>query len=110
MNPRIRRLILALTAGSVFAYPACAEELTATRSAELLKLLRQNCAGCHGQAFQGGLASPLDRAAIDRANPVAFRDAILKGLPGTEMAAYGDILSETEVDWLISVLREERWK
>lgn len=102
--------MLALAVGSVFAYPAWAEKITAIRSAELLTLLRQNCAGCHGHAFQGGLASPLNRAAIERRNPIALRDATLKGVPGTEMAAYGDILSEAEADWLISVLREERWK
>ena len=64
------------------------------------------CAVCHGDAGQGATACSLDNPVFLRTASDGFlRVAIDGGRPGTAMAAYGDELSDTELDDIVAHLR-----
>src|SRR6201998_476098 len=77
------------------------------------RLYRQNCSACHGENGSGGpaldLANPNYQALVDDAS---LRRWITSGLPGTEMAAFGEsaggFLTPQQVDTLVAGMRS-RW-
>ena len=71
---------------------------------ELVRLVRQDCGSCHGMSLQGGLGTPLTRAAL-RERPVESMAAtILHGRPGTAMPAWKTLLSEAQANWIAEQL------
>jgi cytochrome c55X len=105
---------LALAEGSVTSRPtegqkrlAVAPPSTALRpTAELVRLVRQDCGSCHGLRLTGGLGSPLTASALAARAlpPEAIEATILHGRPGTAMPAWKSLLSEAEARWITEQL------
>jgi len=78
------------------------------------RLYKQNCSACHGENGSGGpaldLANPKYQALVDDAS---LRRWITSGMPGTQMAAFGEsaggFLTPPQVDVLVAGMRA-RWK
>ncbi|HID51862.1 MAG TPA: c-type cytochrome [Anaerolineae bacterium] len=74
---------------------------------EAINLFAATCSGCHGANGQGSaIAPPLNspelRARLDDA---ALTATITNGRPGTQMPAWGATLSPTEIDSLVTLIR-----
>src|SRR4051812_8315540 len=77
------------------------------------RLYKENCSACHGENGSGGpaldLANPNYQALVDDAS---LRRWITSGMPGTEMAAFGEsaggFLTPQQVDTLVAGMRS-RW-
>ena len=83
-----------------------AQELSATRQAELTSLLYQDCGSCHGMTLQGGLGPALLPANLQH-KPADFLTAvILNGRPGTAMPPWRAFLTEQEAAWLAAYLKQ----
>ena len=71
------------------------------------KVFAANCAACH-QADGKGLPPafpPLDGAAIVLGDPKVQIDVVLKGRPGTPMAAFGSLLSDADIAAVVTYTR-----
>ena len=88
----------ALWSGTAFA------EISASRQAELMHLLVQDCGSCHGLTRKGGLGPALTQEALNGKAPVMLREVILHGRPGTPMPPWKSFMSAQEADWLVQVL------
>jgi cytochrome c oxidase cbb3-type subunit III len=77
------------------------------------RLYKQNCSACHGENGSGGpaldLANPRYQALVDDAS---LRRWITSGMPGTQMAAFGEsaggLLTSQQIDVLVAGMRT-RW-
>lgn len=75
-------------------------------------LYKQNCAGCHGAAGEGGgsipLADPIYQALVDDGT---LRQVISKGRAGSHMPPFaqsaGGTLSDSQIDTLIQGMRQQ---
>lgn len=72
----------------------------------MVRLVRQDCGACHGMTLQGGLGSPLTRAALAGRPAEALAATILHGRPGTAMPAWRTLLSEAQAQWIAERLLE----
>lgn len=98
--PRILILLVSVAAGAVLA-----DDLDAARTAELERLLTQDCGSCHGLTMKGGLGSPLNPPDIADKSDATLVSTILHGRPGTAMPPWQPLLSETEARWIVTRLR-----
>ena len=64
------------------------------------------CASCHGERRYGGYAPPLIPTTLARKPDEALVEAILEGLPATQMSAFSDQLSAAEAGALVEFLRQ----
>jgi len=64
------------------------------------------CATCHGERRYGGYAPPLIPATLQRKKDDALVNAIMNGLPSTQMQAFGDRMGHEEAAALVAHLRE----
>lgn len=74
------------------------------------ELFGQNCQQCHSTRGHGGKCPQLVRGAWapEGANSDKFMfDTITKGRPNTQMVAWGEAFSESEIWEIITFLREE---
>jgi len=67
---------------------------------------QQRCAECHGARRYGGYAPPLIPTTLSRKKDDALVQSILKGLPNTQMPAFGSQLDEGQARALVALLRE----
>jgi len=66
----------------------------------------ENCSSCHGDRGQGGTGTALGNQAMLSLTSDAFlKYAIVNGRDGTEMPAFGDVLSEDEINGVTAFLR-----
>lgn len=79
-------------------------EISQTRQAELMNLLKQDCGSCHGLTMKGGLGPALTPDALHGKPVSMLREVVLRGRPGTPMPPWAPFLSEIEADWLIEIL------
>jgi len=109
----------ALTAASPYAvHDAPAEPGDAGRQApEGFRLFQENCAFCHaadgsGQNWIGSFLEPRPRnlraasVSATLADAARLRRVIRNGLNGTSMPAWRDVLSDEQIDAIISYLQE----
>ena len=67
---------------------------------------QQHCATCHGAKGEGGTGTALGNAAMLALTPDHFiRHAIVNGRQDTPMPAFGDTLSETDIDNVTAFVR-----
>jgi mono/diheme cytochrome c family protein len=66
----------------------------------------RHCAVCHGARRYGGYASPLISMTLARKSDEALVDAILEGLPATQMPAFSSKLNPAEARALVALFRE----
>jgi cytochrome c55X len=94
-------LLAGLAAAAVWTLPAAAAD---PRDARLIRLVRQDCGSCHGMTLQGGLGPPLVPATL-RERPIASLVATVRdGRPGTAMPGWRSLLSEEDVEWIVTQL------
>ena len=80
--------------------------VTAARSRELTRLVRDDCGACHGMQLSGGLGPPLTPQAL-REKPVdSLVATVLAGRPGTAMPPWRQFLSDADAAWIVARLRE----
>ncbi|HEX5374208.1 MAG TPA: cytochrome D1 domain-containing protein [Aquabacterium sp.] len=65
------------------------------------ELFARHCAACHGVQRQGQMGPALLPESLERLRRGDARDVILKGRTATQMPAFGEQLSPTEVDSLV---------
>lgn len=79
---------------------------------ELIRLVRQDCGSCHGLTLKGGLGSPLTAEALADKSAESLVPTILHGRPGTAMAPWKTVLTESQARWiaerLVAGFPEER--
>lgn len=101
-----RRTVALLCAALQAAFSgAWAEQPDAARQQELLQLLLQDCGSCHGMTLKGGLGPALTVDAIRHKTDQYLTATILDGRPQQAMPPWRAILSEHEVDWLVTQLK-----
>lgn len=84
--------------------PALAQGVAEGRSAELVRIVRQDCGSCHGMRLTGGLGPPLTREALAGKPVDALAATIVHGRPGTPMPAWRGLLSDAEATWIAEQL------
>ena len=77
---------------------------TAERQVELTYLLRQDCGSCHGMTLQGGLGPSLLPEALAEKPPEFLVQTILDGRLNTAMPPWRELLTESEITWLVDSL------
>ena len=65
-----------------------------------------HCASCHGERRYGGYAPPLIPTTLDRKLDDALVEAILKGLPNTQMPPFATRLDRPDARALVAFLRQ----
>lgn len=67
----------------------------------------QHCQSCHGPAFTGGRTRSLWSGEWQHARTAAeIAKVIAKGIPGTEMPAFGDLLDDSQIASLATLMVE----
>lgn len=91
-----------LLAGAATA--SAAQGLDAARTAELVRLVRQECGSCHGMRLTGGLGPALTPEALADKPAESLAATIVHGRPGTPMPAWRPMLSEADAHWIVAQL------
>ncbi|MCE1250174.1 MAG: cytochrome c [Comamonadaceae bacterium] len=101
----VRSAILTL-AGTLFATQVVAQDAVPTpaRSAQLVRMVRQDCGSCHGMRLTGGLGPSLAREALAGKNTEYLAAVITHGIPGTPMPPWSAMLSPSEAQWVAEQL------
>lgn len=90
---------LALVCGSAWAEPAPA------RQQVLVRMVRQDCASCHGMRLTGGLGPALTPAALAGQPTDSVAATIFHGRPGTPMPPWRAMVDEQEARWIAERLQ-----
>ncbi len=80
-------------------------DVSVARATELGELLQHDCGSCHGLRLTGGLGPPLTPRALASRSSAALTAVIRDGVPGTAMPPWRALLSDSDIDHLVSVLR-----
>ncbi|AMN47252.1 hypothetical protein ACG33_09120 [Steroidobacter denitrificans] len=83
---------------------ACGIDLSAERTHELVRMVRQDCGACHGFTLKGGLGPPLLPESLRDKSVQFLRYTVLFGRPGTPMPPWNAFLTEAEADWIVRQL------
>ena len=93
-------LFLVLISSSCFA-----TEPSLERQIELRNLLKNDCGACHGLLLQGGLGLPLQPQDLVQKSDEFLIDTITNGRKGTAMPPWKPFMTQTEIVWLVNLLR-----
>ena len=74
------------------------------RQQELVRMVRQDCGSCHGLHLTGGLGSALTPEALAGKPLDSMVSTIYSGRPGTPMAPWSAMLSESDARWIAEQL------
>lgn len=94
-----------LVASFLMTNIASGEIVSAQRQIELTNLLRHDCGSCHGMTMKGGLGNPLLPEVLADYDNDQLVEIILEGVSGTPMPAWGELLSQKEVQWMVKQLK-----
>ncbi len=83
-----------------------AKRLTDHRESELMHLLKQDCGSCHGMTMKGGLGPALLPARLAKTPDYILVNTIKYGRETLAMPAWGNILNDQEIQWLVEQLKE----
>lgn len=81
-----------------------ASEPGTERQQELQYLLKQDCGSCHGLRLKGGLGPPLLQEALKGKPKLYLKQVISKGIPGSAMPPWENLLSDNDIDYLVQLL------
>lgn len=98
----ILAISLTLTAAAAGAQTTAAP--APERTAQLVRMVRQDCGSCHGLYLTGGLGPALTREALADKPLDSMASTIYGGRPGTPMAPWKAMLSEAEALWIAQQL------
>lgn len=84
-----------------------ASEPDSNRQQELQYLLKQDCGSCHGLLLKGGLGPPLRAQDLKDKTPAYLKQVISKGIPGSAMPPWGNLLSDSDIDYLVQLLSSQ---
>jgi cytochrome c55X len=90
----------------LLACSAMADEPSAGRQSEIIRLLRQDCGSCHGMTLRGGLGPALLPDNLRGKDREGLQFTVLLGRPGTPMPPWKQFLTQEEVAWLVDRLME----
>ena len=79
-------------------------EISVSRRAELVSLVRNDCGSCHGMTLKGGLGPALLPESLRDKAPESLRETILRGRTGTAMPPWSTFISEIEANWIVEQL------
>ena len=82
------------------------DEITESRRAEILYILKHDCGSCHGMTLQGGLGPSLKPDALEKLTLEQVAVTINHGRPGTPMPPWKPFFSEQEANWLAQQLKQ----
>lgn len=99
-----------LAAGISAPRGAVSSDLSKERIAELTNFVIQDCGSCHGLTFKGGLGRPLTAEALKDFPVETLNLIILDGIPESAMPPWRGLLTEAEVNWISTSLKEGRIK
>ena len=74
------------------------------RTAQLVRMVRQDCGSCHGMQLTGGLGPALTREALVAKPPEYLAAVITHGIPGTPMPPWSALLTPGEAQWIAQQL------
>lgn len=95
MRPRtIHRLLAVACLFGIYLTASCAT------AGEAPDLYRQHCASCHGTDRFGGIGPALLSENLVRLRKAEARNVIAEGRAATQMPAFGNVLSSSEIDAL----------
>lgn len=77
----------------------------ATRRAEIVNMVRQDCGSCHGMTLRGGLGPSLEARTLAERDAAQLQYVILNGRRGTPMPPWKDFLTEAEAAWVVELLQ-----
>jgi glucose/arabinose dehydrogenase len=81
------------------------------RQGAIADVYLQNCASCHGDRMQGGLAPTMqDEEWLTGGDDASLARAIREGIPERAMPAWGDHFTEEEIRAMVIYIREQRLK
>jgi cytochrome c55X len=75
------------------------------RKLDLLEMLDETCANCHGPGLAGGMGGPLTPVALAGKDVKDLAEVILHGRPGTNMPAFATSMTAEEAAWLAARLQ-----
>ena len=79
------------------------------RAGKVNEIYAENCASCHGEQMEGGLApSMLDDAWLRGGDDESLARSIREGLPENGMPPWAGLLSEEDIRSLVIYIREQR--
>ncbi len=96
----MNRILIYLTMSGA----ACAGDAAAVDAPALERLIRQDCGSCHGLTLKGGLGPDIRPEALTHYDADALGTVILDGIPGTPMPPWRPLLTQSEVDWIVTYL------
>ncbi|VAW68326.1 Cytochrome c55X precursor NirC [hydrothermal vent metagenome] len=80
------------------------ESIGLERKRDLKNLLLQDCGSCHGMTLKGGLGPALTKDVMaGRSRDMLFA-TISEGRQGTPMPPWKNILTQSEINWLVDTL------
>jgi len=82
-------------------------QLNSERQRELEYLLKQDCGSCHGMRLKGGLGPSLLPEALVGKPDNYLKQVISKGMPGTAMPPWQNVLSEQDIDYLVYLITNQ---
>lgn len=74
------------------------------RRQALVRMVRQDCGSCHGMRLTGGLGPALTAAALAGKPLESLEATIFGGRPGTPMAPWSSMLTESDAHWIAEQL------
>ncbi|MCF2858355.1 PQQ-dependent sugar dehydrogenase [Pseudoalteromonas sp. SMS1] len=85
--------------------------LTAAATAKVEDVFKANCASCHGEKLQGGMAgSLLDSTWLSDGSDKSLAEAIKQGVKERGMPAFGASLSDEAIRTLVVFIREAGYR
>ena len=81
------------------------DEISASRRAEILYILKHDCGSCHGMTLQGGLGPSLKPDALEKLTREQVALTINHGRPGTPMPPWKPFFNDQEANWLAQQLK-----
>lgn len=95
---------VSLLVSIVFIYFAINAGARAETDARVVDLFSRHCASCHGADRLGGSGPALLPENLVRLKKEQAHNAIVTGLPATQMPAFRDTLDEARIRWLVEYI------
>lgn len=102
--PSLLAGFLLLSVSATLSPWGVASEPDSERQQELQYLLKQDCGSCHGLRLKGGLGPALLPEALKGKSNLYLKQVISKGIPGSAMPPWENLLSDSDIDYLVQLL------